>query len=514
MNIFRSLRLTLLVVFVALITVTIAIVSAIGIWYAIQTTEDLVLRELVSDVELNNQAINNWLNERLYNLHGLSHAPQEQAHLREMLNPSLMGKEGNTITQTMLARWQIEVGEQGRFVEIFLLNQQGRVILTTNPPNMGQNHQHQTHFIQGQQKPFISNVFYNVVDGGHQIIVTQPIQDEQGKTLGILAGRLDIAKMTQFILTRAPNTETGEAYLVSDDRQFITGLRFKPQSGLAYSEGIDRALAKGDNRNGQGIYANYNGVRVVGAYQWLPDLRIVFLSERSEAEALAGVQRLIWFNLAVASAVIMLTIGVALYITARITKPVIALTEVATAISQGDLQRTAQVTSQNEIGVLAHAFNQMTERLRDLINTLEERVQQRTQELQGALSETDELFKAAKAILGATELEQIGHNLIKHFSNLVKSDYMALHVVDHARREVILHVNQNQLSDLKSLSYQELELGISGLAVIGDMLAVERSAKAMATADEELRPFADKLIEFAMNFEDEALIDFLQKYMP
>jgi len=458
MNPFRSLRLALLATFVILITVTIAIVSAIGIWYAIRTTEDLVLRELVSDVELNNQAINNWLNERLYNLQVLSHAPNEQVMLQAMLQ----GDAGRALT--LLQRWQIEVGKQGRFAEIFLIDEDGRVILSTQPQNLGQNHKHQTHFQQGQDKPFISNVFYNVVSGGHQIIITQPIQDDTGETLGLLAGRLDITQMTNFILTRAATTDTGEAYLVSDDRQFITGLRFEPQSSLAYSEGIDRALTKSDNRNGQGIYENYNGVRVVGAYRWLPELRVVFLSERSETEALAGVRQLILFNLAVACGVILLTIGVALYITQRITKPVLVLTEVATAISQGDLQRTAQVTSRNEIGVLAHAFNQMTERLRESINTLEERVQARTQELQVALNETNGLFKAAQAILGATELEEICQNLITQFNNLVQSEWMNLSLVDHEQRQVVLNLEiSHEDSQRVGFGYEELRMGISGL---------------------------------------------------
>jgi nitrate/nitrite-specific signal transduction histidine kinase len=61
--------------------------------------------------------------------------------------------------------------------------------------------------------------------------------------------------------------------------------------------------------------------------------------------------------------------------------PVAALTETATAISKGDLNREAPVISDDEIGVLARAFNSMTEQLRGLIGGLEQRVAARTRDL-------------------------------------------------------------------------------------------------------------------------------------
>jgi hypothetical protein len=50
-------------------------------------------------------------------------------------------------------------------------------------------------------------------------------------------------------------------------------------------------------------------------------------------------------------------------------------------------------------------------------------------------------------------------------------------------------------------------------AMVGNMMAIERAAQTMAMSNETLRPFATQLIELAKNFEDEELVDLLQKYM-
>ena len=56
----------------------------------------------------------------------------------------------------------------------------------------------------------------------------------------------------------------------------------------------------------------------------------------------------------------------------RIVQPVEALAETTQIISDGDLSQKVDVDSDDEIGMLAAAFNQMTERLRELVGELEQ----------------------------------------------------------------------------------------------------------------------------------------------
>ncbi len=365
---FTSLKSTLLAAFVLLSVAAIGLMSAAGIWFELRASQTMLLKELVSDVELNTQAIHNWLHERLYDMRVIVSSPFDKTHLNDVCGEARSAETA----ETFLSRLAVELVPKGHFAELFLINRDGEVTLSTNAENIGKNHKHQSHFQEGRQSPFISGIFYNVSQKTHQLIITVPAQDDAGQFLGLLAGRLEVSELTKFMLTRHDSTKTGEAYLVSNDRQFITGLRFQPASTFAYSEGIDRALTPGPDRNGQGIYKNYNGIRVVGAYRWFPELRAVFLSERTEQEALAGVRQFAAMNIGIALVMILVAVGSARVITARITDPVRALTDVATSLADGNLEQTVTIASHNEIGVLADAFNVMTQRLRGAMAALQE----------------------------------------------------------------------------------------------------------------------------------------------
>ncbi len=66
---------------------------------------------------------------------------------------------------------------------------------------------------------------------------------------------------------------------------------------------------------------------------------------------------------------IFLAVGVAGYLSRNISRRVGRLTEVAVAIAGGDLTQRADVTSQDEVGDMAQAFNQMTDNLKQRLET-------------------------------------------------------------------------------------------------------------------------------------------------
>jgi len=70
------------------------------------------------------------------------------------------------------------------------------------------------------------------------------------------------------------------------------------------------------------------------------------------------------------------------FLTGQVVKPLGELTTAANAITQGDMNVVADVRSVDETGTLANAFNTMTDRLRSFIGSLEERVADRTRNLE------------------------------------------------------------------------------------------------------------------------------------
>jgi methyl-accepting chemotaxis protein len=80
--------------------------------------------------------------------------------------------------------------------------------------------------------------------------------------------------------------------------------------------------------------------------------------------------------------IIILSLLVLWYLAGQLVRPVIDLTAVANTISAGNLNAVADTKAPNETGILAKAFNSMTSQLRNMLDTLEQRVAARTRNLE------------------------------------------------------------------------------------------------------------------------------------
>jgi PAS domain S-box-containing protein len=213
------------------------------------------------------------------------------------------------------------------------------------------------------------------VTGRPAMTIVVPFFSQSGQRLGLLAAHLYLERMNRIILNRTGLGESGETYLVDKTYTFVSEARFRSQQiefpqGV-HTAGIDAAVA---GQDGTGLYLNYEGVPVIGVYRWLDGREMALLAEMHQQEAFAWARQLAETTLLVGliSAGV-LALGV--YLLARqITRPVLALAQTASRVAAGDLTLTTPVMTEDELGTLARAFNQMTEQLRSLYHSLEERL--------------------------------------------------------------------------------------------------------------------------------------------
>lgn len=102
----------------------------------------------------------------------------------------------------------------------------------------------------------------------------------------------------------------------------------------------------------------------------------------------------------ISTALIVLALALLSYLAGQIVRPMQTLTDAARALSQGEWSVTAEVHSNDETEVLANAFNTMTSQLRDLVEKLEQRVQERTK----ALATSTEVSRRLSTILDQRQL--------------------------------------------------------------------------------------------------------------
>lgn len=102
-------------------------------------------------------------------------------------------------------------------------------------------------------------------------------------------------------------------------------------------------------------------------------------------------RQLVWQVVALTVVILAIGIGIVVYISRRMIRPLNELIAVARRVASGDLSASAAARTSDEIGELAEVFNQMTTSLQsheadlvESIRTLETKVIERTRELQGS----------------------------------------------------------------------------------------------------------------------------------
>ncbi|MCB1167389.1 MAG: SpoIIE family protein phosphatase [Leptospiraceae bacterium] len=107
-----------------------------------------------------------------------------------------------------------------------------------------------------------------------------------------------------------------------------------------------------------------------------------------------------------------------------ITRPILSLSEGASIIGSGDLSHRISISSSDEIGQLAHSFNNMTARIQDFTQNLEDKVEQRTKELNETLEQVQALKVQQDGDYFLTSLLARPLQTNKNRSNFISSEFV------------------------------------------------------------------------------------------
>ncbi len=379
-----NIRFRLLMAFMTLASVPLILVVVYLSLVWSQDLQDRIVDQLESVATLKETEIEIWL-DNLYSDLNISLTGADARQRAEVVLQNSPDTEAYQDAYNKLAgRFKQNIKQLARLEEIFLLDPHGKVILSTSPAQEGKIYAQQDFFRQslaGQN--FAQPPFYSPSLGKTSVIVSQPARNQNDEIIGVLAGRASMSYLNEIMREHAGLGDTGETYLVGSNHALLTDSRFPEYSAgqtYVHTEGVNVAID--GKQTGSGAYDDYRGEAVVGVYHWIPELEIALLAELDLAEARATTNKTLMITAVVAFLLITIAAGAALWITHSIINPLDNLAQTAVQIANGDLNLSATVEKEDEVGAVAEAFNRMTARLRDLIDSLEQRVADRTQRLE------------------------------------------------------------------------------------------------------------------------------------
>jgi len=305
--------------------------------------------------------------------------------------------------------------------------------------------------------------------------IATPIYDQSGKVVGVASIISELSEISKEVLT----AEQGHSisYIVDETNHVVA----HPDPTYTEKELRDLssyppivALNKGNT--GKITFTDENGVVWV-AYADRLENGWGVVTQQPESELLAPVRQFQTTTsiLILIGSVVMFAL--VWFAVRRNLQPIRALTTTVSAIAAGDLNRIAEVKNQDEIGVLASEFNEMTAKLRESFATLEQRVKQRTSELENRSMELEQLTKQSeKRANDLQTIEEIAHyistekemeNLLPLITQTVSQRFGYYHIgiflLDEQRKFAVLRAANSPGGQVMLKRQHKLEVGQVGI---------------------------------------------------
>ncbi len=382
-----------------------------------------------------------------------------------------------------------------------ILDVNGKNILDISNEYQGSDEANFPYFVRPFQTklPYASNIIF--INEDSNIYFSAPIVNSQsGKVVGVLRIAYHAA-ILQSIIRHIDTGNLDTTISIVDANTYLqianTGNRDELFTSIKNFTDLDLAALQAENRLPPGTrekilkstddsvvtgldnlqqttffnsYSQFFNSDTINTGAYMETQPWITLIRQSTKVYLAPVKDQNKTTILISLALIVLSVASGYFASQILTSSLITLSNVAEKITAGDRTARAQITTEDEIGVLSNSFNRMTDELNQAFNSLEVRVAERTTDLEIARQQSENrarelqsIGEISKVITGEQKLETLLPLITRLVSERFGYYHSGIFLVDETNQFAVLQAANSAGGKIMLERGHKLEVGGSGI---------------------------------------------------
>ncbi len=427
----------------------------IGASLAYVSAEKNTMRQLehlmTGTIALKHQAVSYWVERKQSDLTILSQNPRLLYVLQSPL-PLAMPDFG--MSQEL--RDQVRLGSEWRSLSV--VNAAGRVVLSSEPDMVGTQVDSLDSLLRSQDPAEGLELKVTSPEG---VPVMQMIHrlGKGTEQLGWLLAEPNVAQLNNIMLLAEKLGGSADSFILSADGTMITQPRLQHEDDFW-------KVTQECSTNRQPVYEHINrkGELIYVSHDWMPEYQFCIVAEISAEEAFADFSQFQQTVLLFLIGMMVFVLLMAYLISNRLVSPISELVQLTRRLADGNFEDSMMQPSRFfEVQTLSRAFNDMANSLETYNRFLEERVEQRTEEL---MEKNDQLEHTMQEL----ETERKKQLQQAYNAGMAENAISVLHNIGNAITPMVIRLqnyrnqhtktsNSNYLLKLKELLEQQLTAG-------------------------------------------------------
>jgi GAF domain-containing protein/HAMP domain-containing protein len=344
-----------------------------------------------------------------------------------------------------------------------------------------------------QNQRYISQIYIDNTTNEPMVVMALPVNIWEFQ--GTLAVEVDLEFMWNLV-EQLKVGESGYAYVVDNRGNLIA---FSDTSRVLRGENvqhisevktfIENPTLTSDIPPKVASYTGLLGATVVGTYVPLGTPEWAVFTELPWREAYQDVITQGIWSLLITLGMASLAGIIGIFAAQRLSVPLTNLTETATKITEGNLDLEATVEGPNEVIHLANAFNSMTSQLRDLISSLEQRVADRTSELEESArnvekraSQLEAIADVANSVASLQDVNELLPYITRTISDRFGFYHTGIFLLSEDKEYAVLRAANSEGGQKMLARKHQLRVGQEG--VVGYSIAQKRARIALDVGED------------------------------